>query len=173
MAGTATLLGLMPGGCHLARVAHKALAVARTAHHRLNNTRETYLLHRIAELLLRGGEKIGRCRKAKRLGCQLTNFAAIHCGERGLGRGHHIPALFLKGNKRRSGDSLNLGDDVVGAFLLYYAAKSFAVEHRHYNCLVGHMHRRSTGIFVEGHYHHAIALQFDGDLLAELSAAQQ
>ena len=163
----------MPGGVDLVGALHYALAMARAAHHRLHNAGKADLLHRLAEFLLRVGEAERGGRQTELHGGEIADLAAVHgdeCGARGR---HHVPSLFFKSHESRSGNRLDLRNDIVGLLLLHYAAQGVAVEHRDHDSLVGHEHRRGVGIFVESHHFHTIALEFYRHLFTKFAASEK
>ena len=172
-AGSPPFLSLFPGVVDLVGVLYYALAMARRAHDGLHHAGDAYLLHGLVEFLACGGESIGRGLDAEFLMGEAADSFTVHRKPRGASRGGHVVALFLEFHKGGCGDSLDLGDDMVGLLKLHDAAELIAVEHVEDVAAVGHLHRGSTRILVAGHYLHAEALELESHFLAEFSATEE
>src|SRR5690606_17582714 len=77
-AGATAALGVVPGRLDLARRAHRALALARTRHHRLDHARQADLADRAQVLLARVDEAVRRGREAQGLGRKPADAFAVH-----------------------------------------------------------------------------------------------
>ena len=129
MSGASTLLRLFPSLGDILLTAHQALTMTRRTHHRLNDAGETDAIDGSDELLLGVGKLKGGCGETQCDGSEVANLATIHGSKSGFGGGHHIPTLLLEGDQGGGGDSLDLGDDVVGLLLLDDATQCIAIEH--------------------------------------------
>ena len=170
-ARTALLLRHLPGRVYLVGSLDQALAMAAAGHHGLHHAGKSDALHGSVEFLLCLRELVGRGGELQLLGGELADLAAVHGDEGGAGGGHHVPALFLQLDERRSGYRLDFGNDIVGLFFLHHLAERLAVQHGEYVRLVGYMHRRGVGIFVTGHYGQSVTLEFNHHLFAKFAAA--
>ena len=173
LAGTATLLGVVPGGLDVGGGFDQALALAGAAHDRLDHAGQANLVDRRAEFLLGLGEDVGRGLQAEVLGGQPADALAVH-RQPGRARGRHDgKTLVLQLDQGFGGDGFDLGDEQVGFLHLDQPAQGLAVEHGDDMAAVRHLHGGRVGVAVDGDHLDAKALQFDDDLLAEFPGAEE
>ena len=167
------LLGAMPCGIDLLAAADCALTVSRRTHYGFHHARYADFVDSSDEILVGVGETVGGCRQSEFLGGKTADALAVHREPCGVGGRDDVVALLFEFDERRCGDSLDLGDDVIGLFEFDYLAQFRSVEHRYYMGTVCDLHRRGVGVAVESHHFDSVTLQFDCDLLAEFACAAQ
>jgi len=167
--------GVVPCGLDAIGAVDLALALAGTAHHRLDHARVAdaavdrglQLFKRIAELVGAGGQ-------AERFGGQPANAFAVHrqtCGAGGGDHAHHAGGF--QGFEHRRGDGLDLRHHQVRALGLDQRLELLAVAHRDRARMVGHLLAGRILVAIDGDRLHAQALQRDQHFLAELAGAEQ
>ena len=123
------------------------------------------------EFLVVGSEAIRRSRNAELLGGQPADAFAVHREAGGPGRRDHVVAFLFQFQQRIRSDRLDLGNDVVGLFLLDDGAQLRPVEHRKHVRAVSYLHGGSVRVAVQRDDLDAVPLQLDGDLLAQFAGA--
>ena len=166
---------VVPGLLHVGRAVDLALALARAAHHRLDDAgvadagvdRRLQLGQRIAEL-------VGAGRHAQRLGGQAADAFAVHRearGARGRDHAHHAGVFQLLQHRR--GDGLDLGHHQMRLLGLDQRLELRRVAHRDGARMVRHLLAGRVLVAVDRDGLDAQALQRDQHLLAEFAGAEQ
>ena len=156
----------MPGVVYIIGGTYDTLSVTRRAHNGLHHTRHAYLFHGSFELLAGRGKPIGRGGQTQLLGSQTAYAFTVHRQVSGRSRRGNRVALFLESHQRIGSNSLYLGNNVIGAFLLNHFAQFLTVEHRQHVAAMSYLHGRSIGIFIQRNHLYTIALQLDCNLFS-------
>ena len=171
--GAPTLLRLDPCGVDRVRPAHDRLPMPGRAHHRLDHARVPDLPRPGAQLLQRPGETVRRGRQPQILVREHAQPLAVHADGGDFGARHHLDAA-RRGIRQLAGrDRLDLRHDDVGAHLVEQRAQPGRVGHIQHACLVRHLLGGRTGVRVGRAHPCAETHQLDGDLLAELTRAEE
>ena len=146
--------------------------MAAGAHDRLDNTGESYFGDGCVEFYAVRGKTVGRGLDSEFFGGKTADSFAVHCQPGGAGCRSDMVALFLEFDEHRSGDCLDLGDNMIGFLKLDYAAQFVGVEHVEHVGAVGDLHCRSACVGVAGNDFDAEALKLDSYLFSQLAAAE-
>ena len=166
-----SFLRILPGPVDLFGRTDDALPVSRRAHYRLHDARRPDLPDGFDELLVVGSETVRRSRDAEFLGSQPADAFAIHREAGGPGRRDHVVAFLFQFQQRIRSDRLDLGNNIVGLFLLDDGAQLRPVEHRKHVRAMSYLHGGSVRVTVQRDDFDAVPLQLDGDLLAQFAGA--
>ncbi len=166
---------VFPRALDILRTVELALALARTAHHRLDHARiADAAVDGLAQFLQRIAEAIRAGRQAQRFGREPANALAVHGQPRGAGgRDHADRAGRLERLEHRRGDRLDLGHHQVGPLGLDQRLQPFGVAHGDGARVMRDLLARRVLVAVDRDGFDAEPLQGDQHFLAELSGAEQ
>ena len=167
--------GVVPGGLHIGRPGDLALALARGAHHRLDDAG-------VADLCVDGGlqlgqritKHIGAGRQAQRLGGQAPDAFAVHGQARRAGGGnhaHHTGGFQLFEHGR--GNRLDLGHHQVRPLFFNQGLELRRIAHGDGARMVGHLLAGRVLVTVNCNGLHTETLQRNQHFFAQLTRAQQ
>ena len=172
-AGTATFLGVVPGGVDVFGFLDGALAVTGGTHDGLDDAGDADRLDGGAEFLIRIGKTVGRRGQAEFFGGQAADAFPVHGQQCGFRRGDYVVAFFFQLDQGRGGDGFHFRDDEIRLFLFNDLAEQGSVQHVDDMAAMGHLHGRGIGITVYGNHFDAIALEFDDDFFSEFAGAEK
>ena len=122
----------------------------------------------------RRGEGVRRGRQLEVFGGEDADALAVHRRVRGEGGGDHCgETIGLDADEFVGGDGLDFGHDQMRPFGLHQRAQGLGIGHVDDMGAVGDLLGGRIGIAVDGDHLDAVALQLDGDFLAELARAQE
>ena len=167
--------GVVPSSAHIGRPGDLALALARGAHHRLDDAG-------VADLCVDGGlqlgqriaKYIGAGRQAQRLGGQTPDAFAVHGQARRAGGGnhaHHTGGFQFFEHGR--GNRLDLGHHQVRPLFFNQGLELCRIAHGDGARMVGHLLAGRVLVTVNRNGLHTETLQRNQHFFAQLTRAQQ
>lgn len=149
------------------------MSLAGGAHHRLDHAGVTDIGNRRGIFGITVGKTIGRGGQPQLLSRQAANPLTIHGQVCSASCRYHAKAFCFQLQQGGRGDGLDLRDDIVRLFVLDHRTQRLGIKHVDHMTTMRHLHRRGVRITIDRDHLATQALQFDDQLLAQLTGATQ